>query len=268
MGKRAGKAASASNPKRARQDTWVGRMERALAPSTQPQLNASHEFTPPLEVVKPEPLSLRSYSVDEDQHPCHLVNEHFGPTADGRILDLVNHWLKMHGHAEAHVQHNSGAKCKPETIPLHPHLIPEVMVGNSCFPNEGIPTTMPLMALYLPVPVDKAPPLVTWSKFATSIWTQWEPHREPLEIKALSNDPMKPGDVLKPFTVGVCRGYSRATILAFAICQTLVVEDPATLSQEEQDEFTRPGHLKQVGIGTSRGRADSDLVPVEPDQIV
>ena len=115
MGKRVGKAASAMNAKRAKQDTWVARMEKALAPST--QLNASHELTTPLEVVKPELFSLRAYNVDEDQHPCHLVHEHFGPNADGRVLDLVNHWLKMHGHAEADVEHNSGTKCKAKTIP-------------------------------------------------------------------------------------------------------------------------------------------------------
>ena len=90
----------------------------------------------------------------------------------------------------------------------------KVLLDHSTFPAENLATNVPLFSLFLPIPVDKAPPLVTWSKFAPSIWTNWENEREPMEVKPLSQNPLKPGDRLSRFCMGVCRGYSRSTILA------------------------------------------------------
>ena len=187
---------------------------------------------------------LRSYNVDEDQHPCQLVHEHFGPHADGRIIDVVNHWLTNHAGE------------------------PATTLDKTAFPAEGVPATIPLLSLYLPLPVEKPPPLVTWSKFAPSIWNEWEPNREPLEVKPLSHCPLQPGEGLKPCSVGICRGYTRATILCFALCQTLMVEDPTSFSQEEQDQFSRPGHSKQVRNRMASEGSDFDLVSAKPSRFV
>ena len=119
------------------------------------------------------------------------------------------------------------------------------------FPAEGVPDLIPFPALYLPLPIDKAPPLVTWAKFAVPIWNAWENEREPLEIRSSSQKPLVPGDRLVAFSVSLCRGYTRATIIAFAICQMLTVEDAATFTESEKEGFTKwtsqilscPSHL-------------------------
>ena len=135
------------------------------------------------------------------------------------------------------------------------------------FPDEGAPADVPLLSLYLPVPVDKAPPMVTWAKFAPSIWSAWEGNREPLEIRPLSHDILRPGDALALRKVGVCRGYSRATIIGFGICQTLMIEDQTSFSEEQLQEFDRPGqHSKQVIGRSSLGRVLPDLVLAKPSR--
>ena len=133
------------------------------------------------------------------------------------------------------------------------------------FPGEGDPQSIPFLSLYLPLPVEKAPPFITWSKFCQSIWSQWENNREPLEIRATSS--MKPGDKLQPFSVAVCRGYSRATIIGFAICQTLLIEDVTQFSDDEKQQFTRQSQSKQVGIALACKGLISDLVLAKPRRI-
>ena len=111
---------------------------------------------------------------------------------------------------------------------------------DSCvFPTENIAANIPILALSLPIPVDQAPPLVTWAKFAPSIWTAWENERAPLEVRPQSAPLLLPGDRLTRASVGVCRGYSRSTIIAFAIARTLMIEDLATMMESEKEEFTR-----------------------------
>ena len=107
------------------------------------------------------------------------------------------------------------------------------------FPAEDVPDYVPFFSLYLPIPVDKAPPLITWSKFSVPIWSNWENEREPVEIRATTHKPLVPGDKLEPFSVAVCRGYTRCTIIAYAICHMLMVEDQASFSQREKEDFTR-----------------------------
>ena len=107
------------------------------------------------------------------------------------------------------------------------------------FPAERVPDLIPFTALYLPLPIDKAPPLVTWAKFAVPIWNVWENEREPLEIRSSSQKPLVPGDRLVAFSVSLCRGYTRATIIAFAICQMLTVEDAASFTESEKEGFTK-----------------------------
>ena len=113
-------------------------------------------------------------------------------------------------------------------------------MDKSTFPQENVAANVPLFALALPVPVDKAPPLVTWSKFAPSIWSSWENEREPMEVKPMVHNGLQSGDHLSKFSIAVVRGYSRSTVLAYGIAQTLMVEDLATLSDAEKEEFTRP----------------------------
>ena len=117
----------------------------------------------------------------------------------------------------------------------------QVRLDSNLFPPENTAANIPIFALSLPIPVDQAPPLVTWGKFAPSIWTSWENEREPLEIKPLSSAMMTAGDRLTRASLGVCRGYSRSTIIAFGIARTLMIEDVATMMESEKEEFTRPG---------------------------
>eukprot|EP00439_Symbiodinium_sp_Y106_P046886 s62_g6.t1 len=114
-----------------------------------------------------------------------------------------------------------------------------VLVDQGHFPAEDVPDYVPFFSLYLPIPVDKAPPLITWSKFSVPIWSNWENEREPVEIRATTHKPLVPGDKLEPFSVAVCRGYTRCTIIAYAICHMLMVEDQASFSQREKEDFTR-----------------------------
>ena len=107
------------------------------------------------------------------------------------------------------------------------------------FPAEGIVSSIPFFSLYLPLPVDRAPPLITWAKFAPSIWTAWESEREPFEVKAATHKVLSPGDRLEVSSVGVARGYTRASIIAFGIARTLMVEDISTFSEAEKAEFTK-----------------------------
>ena len=44
---------------------------------------------------------LRAYNVEADQHPCALVEQYFGPRADGSIIGVVNRWLTGNGGTEA-----------------------------------------------------------------------------------------------------------------------------------------------------------------------
>ena len=117
----------------------------------------------------------------------------------------------------------------------------QVLLNTHVFPSENKAADIPMLALSLPIPVDQAPPLVTWSKFAPSIWTAWENEREPLEVRPQAVPPLQAGDRLTRASVGVCRGYSRSTIIAFGIARTLMIEDLATMMESEKEEFTRWG---------------------------
>ncbi|CAE7499646.1 unnamed protein product [Symbiodinium sp. CCMP2592] len=159
-------------------------------------------------------MQLRTYNPEEDQHPCKLVEQYFGPDADNSLPTAVNHWLSSNGH--------------PEVASLH-----------HTFPAENTAANIPLLSFSLPIPVDQAPPLVTWSKFAPSIFSCWENEREPLEVRPLGTPALRPGDLLSRASVAVCRGYSRSTIIGFGIARTLMVEDIGTMPESEKEEFTR-----------------------------
>ena len=128
-------------------------------------------------------------------------------------------------------------------------------MDQSNFPAEGIASNIPFFSLYLPLPVDRAPPMVTWAKFAPSIWTAWEGEREPFEVKATTHKVLSAGDRLEVASVGIARGYTRASIIAFAVARTLMVEDISTFSETEKSEFTK--HLAFAGICLS-------LAPIKP----
>lgn len=113
------------------------------------------------------------------------------------------------------------------------------MVDQGHFPADNVADYVPFFSLYLPIPIDKAPPIITWSKFSVPIWNNWENEREPLEIRPTTHKPLVPGDRLEPFSVSVCRGYTRATIIAYAICHMLMREDQASFSDKEKEDFTR-----------------------------
>ncbi|CAE7234456.1 unnamed protein product [Symbiodinium sp. CCMP2592] len=167
---------------------------------------------------KHEETWVGTYNPERDEHPCYLVEQYFGPESNDTMVQAVNHWLSSNGQSE-------------------------VVVDNHVFPSENIAANIPILALSLPIPVDQAPPLITWGKFAPSIWSAWENEREPLEVKPQASTQLKAGERLTRASVGVCRGYSRSTIIAFAIARTLMIEDLATMLESEKEEFTRWGLL-------------------------
>ena len=63
----------------------------------------------------------------------------------------------------------------------------------------------------------------------------YERHRESLEIHPICEC----GELLYGGAVGITKGYTRASILAFGVIQTLKMEDEATLTEEEIDYFSR-----------------------------
>ena len=130
---------------------------------------------------------------------------------------------------------------KFKTTNQNPKSQCQVQLDSHGFPGENVAANIPLLSFSLPIPVDQAPPLVTWSKFAASIWSCWENEREPLEVRPLGTPPLQPGDLLSRASVGICRGYSRSTIIGFGIARTLMVEDIGTMPESEKEEFTRWG---------------------------
>ena len=68
------------------------------------------------------------------------------------------------------------------------------------------------------------------------------------------------GDPLHGGAVGLTKGFTRATILAFAIIRTIMIEDKTTLSEAEASYFTeRFGCRKPINV--SKARAPSYFAP-------
>ena len=78
------------------------------------------------------------------------------------------------------------------------------------------------------------PPKVVMEKFAPSIFMGFERFREPLEIHPKS---CNLGEALYVGAVGFTKGFTRASILAFGVIQTIMKEDEASLSQDEIEYF-------------------------------
>ena len=104
------------------------------------------------------------------------------------------------------------------------------------FPLSDGPCEIPLFAFEYGVPVEGYPPKVVMEKFAPSLFMGFERFREPLEIHPKSG---KLGDPLFVGSVGFTKGFTRASILAFGVIQTIMREDESELSQEELEYFKK-----------------------------
>ena len=108
-------------------------------------------------------------------------------------------------------------------------------LDNYRFPASDGMTQIPFLAFNLTKPLEGFPPKVQWDRWSQSIWHNFERTREPFEIYGLG---LEPGQVLEPMSVLLTKGYTRMSIIAFAIIQTLLVEDQTQLSEHERDFFT------------------------------
>ena len=104
------------------------------------------------------------------------------------------------------------------------------------FPSEDGAVLIPLLALDFAKPVDGWPPRVQWERWAESIWSGSETNREPIEVRPVK---VNPGDLLDPTSIAITKGFTRASLIAFAVIQTLLVEDQTKLEDSERDYFTQ-----------------------------
>ena len=103
------------------------------------------------------------------------------------------------------------------------------------FPKCDGQCNVPLFAFDFGMPIDGYPPKVQLEKFAESIYHGWEPLREALEI----HPRCALGETLHGASVGLTKGFTRASILAFGVIQTMLEEDKADMSAGEWEYFSK-----------------------------
>ena len=92
--------------------------------------------------------------------------------------------------------------------------------------------TLPRFALR-----NKAYRRLSAKRWAETIWHGFEKTREPLEVFPAPG--LNPGDALSGNTVSLAKGYTRVSILVYAMAQTLMVEDLTDVDDSEKDFFTK-----------------------------
>jgi hypothetical protein len=111
-----------------------------------------------------------------------------------------------------------------------------IYIQRFTFPDCEGSCEMPLLSFKFSEPVAGYPPRVQWARWAQSIWFGYERFREPLEVHNVAS--LGLGEKLWPGSVSFTKGYTRASILAFGILQTLLVEDMESLTEAEREFFT------------------------------
>ena len=105
------------------------------------------------------------------------------------------------------------------------------------FPTEAATMTLPFLTLCFQKPADGYPPFCQWQKWSDSIWHGFEKEREAFEVYPAK---INPGESLDPTSVRLVKGYTRGSILAFGVIETLMVQDQASLTEPEREYFTQP----------------------------
>ncbi|CAE7762057.1 hypothetical protein AK812_SmicGene34282 [Symbiodinium microadriaticum] len=154
----------------------------------------------------------RSFNVDADKHPCQLVEKYMATTKEAfdLLLNNMNAWLVGNG-------------------------VEALNLENFKFPKEDGPDSLPVLAFNMVKPTEGFPPLVQFQRWCESIWFSFEKSREPLEVHPLD---VLPGERLEQGGVGLTKGFTRSSVILYAIIRTVMIEDPESFSDTEKEFFT------------------------------
>ncbi|CAE7769661.1 unnamed protein product, partial [Symbiodinium necroappetens] len=163
--------------------------------------------------LQPAAKGPRMYDVESDRHPCELVTKYCSEAHWESFGDRLVSWLE------------------DQKIEMADAL----QLAEFRFPTKEGSFDVPLFAFEFGRPVDGYPPKVQLERWSSSLFHNFERMREPLEIHPLCelDDPLFGG------SVGLTKGFTRASILAFGVVQTLMVEDLSTFSDDEKEHFNK-----------------------------
>ena len=74
-----------------------------------------------------------------------------------------------------------------------------------------------------------------------SILRKFEKQREPLEVFPVK---INEGGVLDPTSISLSKGFTRVSIIAFGVIQTLMKEEGDSMTEPEREFFTQPLAVK------------------------